>query len=374
MSWAIWITGLPGSGKSARARAAAATLRARGVPVTVLELDMIRKVVTPAPTYSDGEREAVYRLLVFMAVALTDADIPVIIDATAYRRRWRDLAREAIARFAEIQLDCPLAVCRERETTRTTGHAPRGIYAHGGQAGATVPGVDREYERALSPELVIDTAEESVAAGAEKIVALAATLDAGRSSRAAPGRGWALWITGLPGSGKTTITRRVAEALSARGLPVRVLEAAAARRVLGPAAGPGHEDLVHRALACTARLLAEAGVPVIIDATAPRRRWRELARELIGYFAEVQLVCPAEVCAGRERAGRWTPPLGTLAVHEVDASAPPEIVFDYEPSLRPELTVYTDVQDHVTVVDGVLFVAERLHAAATTDDRRGGRP
>ena len=68
-------------------------------------------------------------------------------------------------------------------------------------------------------------------------------------------------------------------------------------------------------------------------------------------------------------------PLGTLAVHEVDASAPPEIVFefDYEPSLRPELTVYTDVQDHVTVVDAVLFVAERLHDA-TTDDRRGGRP
>lgn len=114
-------------------------------------------------------------------------------------------------------------------------------------------------------------------------------------------------------------------------------------------------------------------MPVIIDATAPRRRWRELARELIGDFAEVQLVCPAEICAGRERAGRWMPPLGTVAVHEVDASAAPEIVFDYEPSLRPELTVYTDVQDHVTVVDAVLFVAERLRAAAT-DDRRGGRP
>ncbi len=187
MSWAIWITGLPGSGKSARARAAAATLRARGVPVTVLEMDTIRKVVTPAPTYSNGEREAVYRLLVFMAVALTDAGVPVIIDATAHRRRWRDLAREAIARFAEVQLDCPLTVCREREANRTNGHAPKGIYAHGGQAGATIPGVDREYERALSPELVIDTTDESVAAGAEKIVALAARLGACRSIDERPG-------------------------------------------------------------------------------------------------------------------------------------------------------------------------------------------
>ena len=36
MSWAIWITGLPGSGKSVLARAAAETLRARGVPVKIL--------------------------------------------------------------------------------------------------------------------------------------------------------------------------------------------------------------------------------------------------------------------------------------------------------------------------------------------------
>ena len=50
MSWAIWITGLPGSGKSVLARGTAARLRARGVPGVLLELDAVRKVVTPVPT------------------------------------------------------------------------------------------------------------------------------------------------------------------------------------------------------------------------------------------------------------------------------------------------------------------------------------
>jgi adenylylsulfate kinase len=107
MSWAIWITGLPGSGKSVLARAAAAELHARGRPVTILEMDAIRKIVTPSPTYSDLEREAVYRILAVMAARLVDAGVPVIVDATAHRRRWREFARGLIPRFAEVQLQCP---------------------------------------------------------------------------------------------------------------------------------------------------------------------------------------------------------------------------------------------------------------------------
>ena len=110
MSWAIWITGLPGSGKSLLARRAADALAALGEPVVVLELDEIRKTLTPAPTYSDAERDLVYRALVSMAVELTEAGVPVIFDATAHRRAWRDLARAAIARFGPVQPACALDV------------------------------------------------------------------------------------------------------------------------------------------------------------------------------------------------------------------------------------------------------------------------
>jgi len=183
VSWAIWITGPPGSGKSSVARSAAVLLRSRGEPVTVLELDAIRKKITPAPQYTDAERDLVYRALGYMAATLVEAGVPVIVDATAHRRAWRDAARAAIPRFAEVQLSCPLDVCRERERTRPRGHAPAGIYARAGRPGATVPGVDVPYEVALAPELVIDTTVEDVPSAAAKVVALAERLAASRADR-----------------------------------------------------------------------------------------------------------------------------------------------------------------------------------------------
>jgi protein-L-isoaspartate(D-aspartate) O-methyltransferase len=120
VSWAVWITGLPGSGRSAIARAAAGELQARGEQVVVLELDQIRNILTPGPTDSEAEREAVHRALVQMAADLVDAGVGVIIDVPDQGRAWRELAREAIANFAEVQVDGPPEVCRDR------GQAPEG--------------------------------------------------------------------------------------------------------------------------------------------------------------------------------------------------------------------------------------------------------
>jgi protein-L-isoaspartate(D-aspartate) O-methyltransferase len=170
MSWAVWITGLPGSGKSVITRAVAERLHADGENVVVLELDAIRRVLTPAPTYSDAEREAVYRALVYIGACLVDAGIPVIFDATAHRRAWRDLARAVLPRFAEVQLFCPLEVCRWREAARPRGMAPAGIYAQATRAGARVPGVNVEYELARAPELRLDTTTHTVDAAAAAVV------------------------------------------------------------------------------------------------------------------------------------------------------------------------------------------------------------
>jgi adenylylsulfate kinase len=176
MSWAIWITGLPGSGKTTLARAVAEALESRGVAVKLLELDRIREVVTPRPAYGDAEREIVYRALAYMAKLLTEAGVPVLVDATAHRRGWRELARSLIPAFGEVQLVCPVEVCREREQGRRWGYAPRGIYARGGAPGATVPGVDVPYEISLRAELTLNTGECDLWTQVQEVVHLARRL------------------------------------------------------------------------------------------------------------------------------------------------------------------------------------------------------
>ena len=371
MSWVIWITGLPGSGKSVLARATAAELRAGGAPVVVLELDEIRKIVTPSPTYSDTERDVVYHALVYMAAALTESGTPVIIDATAHRRAWRELARRLVPRFAEVQLFCPLEVCRERERQRMHGNAPSRIYERAGRPGALVPGVDVPYEPSLLAELAVDTRLEVSSIAVRKIVALARQLaEPSGPGVGAPAVGWAIWITGLPGSGKTTLAWGAAKALAARSVRVRVLELAEMRRALlgDHPESDATREIVHRALAYTAKLLTEAGVAVIVDATSPRRAWRELARDLITHFAEVQLVCPREICFERERATRWGLGPQQSEPHSFrPATDAPDIVLDYEQALCPELTLHTDIHGLRGTLEELLRLALRLHSAATVE-------
>jgi adenylylsulfate kinase len=377
MSWAVWITGVPGSGKSTLARGAVQRLRAEGEPVHHLELDAVRKFLTPTPTYTDAEREVVYRALAYLARVLVEADLPVVIDATAHRRAWRDLARALVPRFAEVQLLCPTDEARRREASRGPGHAPPAIYAKAGRPGATVPGVDVPYEPALAPELVLDTTTVSVPDAIEAIVTLASGLSAPRpAAPTAPVATWTIWITGLPGSGKTTLAWSAAESLVARGVRARVVDAAEVRMTLlgGRQGTAAEEDVLHRTVVYAAKLLTEAGVPVLVDATAPRRSWREMARAAITRFAEVQLVCPREICGERERAVRWQlAPCGHAAPAEVTTRGP-DIVLDYEEALHPELILHTDVQHPATAAEAIVLLAWRLEvgagAEAWTRERR----
>jgi adenylylsulfate kinase len=162
---AVWITGLPGSGKSTIADA----LKASHPDFVVLRMDELRKTVTPEPDYSDQEREIVYRSLVYFAGKLTGLGHNVIIDATGNMRRWREFARKLIPRYVEVYLKCGLEECVQRESRREETHgAPRDIYSKGGK-GWPVPGVNAPYEEPLAPEITIDTGNTSVQEAVEAI-------------------------------------------------------------------------------------------------------------------------------------------------------------------------------------------------------------
>ena len=145
----VWLTGMPASGKSSITGELVKLLHGLSAPVVVLESDEMRKILTPAPTYSDEERSRFYRALVLIGALITRSGINVIFDATANKREYRDQARQAIKKFAEVYIVCPQELCVKRD--------PKGLYAQAALKIATnVPGIQAAYEPPLSPELALD--------------------------------------------------------------------------------------------------------------------------------------------------------------------------------------------------------------------------
>jgi len=166
MAWVVWITGRPGSGKSTISLA----LKERLPDIVILRSDELRKFLTPEPTYTEEEREFVYRSLIYTAKSIYDLGHNVVIDATGNRRKWRDLARETIPCFYEVYVKCSEDVCIKREKTRRDTHsAPEGIYEKA-LHGAPVPGINVPYEEPLNPDLIIDSERESPEQAVKKII------------------------------------------------------------------------------------------------------------------------------------------------------------------------------------------------------------
>ena len=164
LGFAVWVTGLPASGKSSLAAALARTLSSKGVNVAVLESDALRRIFTPHPHYDEEEREVFYGAIAYVGRLLTEHGVSVVFDATANRRAYRDRARMRIPRFMEVYVQTPLAVCIDRD--------PKGIYRKGREgAAATVPGLQAVYEPPYHPEVVVKGDQEAVEIGAERIVA-----------------------------------------------------------------------------------------------------------------------------------------------------------------------------------------------------------
>ena len=143
-----------------------------------------------------------------------------------------------------------------------------------------------------------------------------------------------------------------------RGVPVAILEWVALRASLFGDGCPSAPELEigHRALALTAAYLAQAGVAVVVDATAPRRAWRRIARAMVDRFAEVRLLCPPEMCAARERDARWRPRRLPVA----PACTAIEWATEYEYADCPELTIDTAARSEWTATEDLRALARRL--------------
>lgn len=148
MSWAVWLTGPPASGKSTIARALRDALHRRNVRAVVLESDVLRAALTPDATYEPAERDRFYTAVADLAAVLVAQGFPVIVDATAPRRAHRERLRQSVHDFVEVLVATPREICERRD--------PKGLYARARVGEAPhLPGATEAYEEPESPDVVV---------------------------------------------------------------------------------------------------------------------------------------------------------------------------------------------------------------------------
>ncbi len=150
--------------------------------------------------------------------------------------------------------------------------------------------------------------------------------------------GVAVWVTGLPRAGKTTLARGLEAELRQRGHRVEVLDGDEVRERLTKGLGFSKEDRDEniRRIAFVAQLLVRNGVITIVSAISPYRAIRDEARSEIRRFVEVYAKCPVEECMKRDYKGHYEKALRGEISNFTGVSDP------YEPPLSPEVVAETD--------------------------------
>ena len=158
MSFTLWFTGLPSSGKSTIAKRVEERLSKKEIELHNLDGDNLRKKLHPDLGFSKEERKINNQRMGVIASLLNHHNIGVIVAAVSSFREGREIARDMVEEegdFFQIFVDCPVEVCKERD--------PKGLYekAENGEI-PNFTGINHPYERPGDPDVYINTAEMSV--------------------------------------------------------------------------------------------------------------------------------------------------------------------------------------------------------------------
>ncbi len=146
----VWLTGLPGSGKSTIADAAVARLHAMGVHTYVLDGDNVRTGLNKDLGFTPEDRAENVRRVAEVGKLMSDAGLVVLVALVSPYRGDRAAARELFSEgdFLEVYVDTPVEICAERD--------PKGLYAKA--AAGNLPnmtGRGQAYEVPEHPDLIL---------------------------------------------------------------------------------------------------------------------------------------------------------------------------------------------------------------------------
>src|SRR4030066_14649 len=146
-------------------------------------------------------------------------------------------------------------------------------------------------------------------------------------------KGFTVWITGLPSSGKSTLARMLEKVLNDMDFHVEVLDGDEVRLRLSKGLGFSKEDRDEniRRISYVAKIVTRCGAVAITCAISPYREIRDEARREIGRFVEVYVKCTLEECISRDVKGMYKKALSGEIKNFTGISDP------YEEPLNPEI-------------------------------------
>ncbi len=159
----IWLTGIPGSGKTTLAIDLEKYYQKNSLPVEILDGDEIRKTLSKDLGFSPEDRKEHNRRVIFVAQILSKNGVTTIIPLISPYRETRDFARKEIPNFVEVWVKTSVDECIKRD--------PKGLYkkALAGEI-KNLTGLQAPYEEPQNAELILDTEKQNVEESVEIIL------------------------------------------------------------------------------------------------------------------------------------------------------------------------------------------------------------
>lgn len=150
MSFTVWFTGIPLSGKSTLGNVLAKSLFELGYEVELLDSDNIVFLFVPLLKSSPRDRDIISRSMAISANYLNRHNVISICCATTPRKEIREYNREIINKYVEIYCRCKLSEAEKRDY--------KGVYKLArNNSIKNFTGISEDYIEPENPELIIDT-------------------------------------------------------------------------------------------------------------------------------------------------------------------------------------------------------------------------
>ena len=159
----VWLTGLPGSGKTTIARGLERILKAKGIKLETFDGDEVRRNLSKGLGFSKEDRDTHNKRIVYVCKLLTRNGVNAIVSLISPYRSTRSYAREQLPKFVEVYLKCSVEECIRRD--------PKGLYkkALAGEI-PNMTGIQDPYEEPTNPEVILDTENDFSKQNIQKVV------------------------------------------------------------------------------------------------------------------------------------------------------------------------------------------------------------